>query len=94
MIVLKQLAWELRIEPQPLRSILRKRLGVRKRWRWEDDSEELIMIKRNFPDWFAKTRAGLRANSTRAPTTPQMIFTYLPAANTSAMASSKSLVSH
>lgn len=39
MIVLKHLANEFDIQPYKLRTMLRKKFGIRRRWRWDETTE-------------------------------------------------------
>lgn len=46
MIVLKNLARDYDIDPYALRMKLRKKFGIRRRWRWPDESDpHLIQVR-------------------------------------------------
>lgn len=45
MIVLKQLAREFDVDPYKLRMMLRTEFGVRRRWRWEEEDQDLKKVR-------------------------------------------------
>ncbi len=45
MIVLKVLAREFDMDPYKLRGELRRKFGVRRRWRWDEEDRELKKVR-------------------------------------------------
>lgn len=45
MIVLKHLSAEFDIDPYKLRTMLRTKFGLRRRWRWEEDDPMLKKVR-------------------------------------------------
>lgn len=57
MIVLKNLARDYDIEPYTLRMKLRKKFGIRRRWRWPDeDDPHLKKVREYLKESIANTR--------------------------------------